>query len=417
MNNDKIRKYVYWGVTAFIVLALLILLIFTMLHWGTVKQVVKMILGILAPIIYGAAFAYLLNPVYNRVKAFVETNTEKWIPSAKTRRRLGSLVGTVLSLVFLLAVVIGLIYMLIPQVISSVRGLLEVLPANITDASIRVQEWLMRMFADNPEMEQQVIEQFNAASTFLQEWMSTALLPQVYEFAKNASAWVVSALSMAMNLVIGLIVMIYLLNLKGKMLTQVVMILYGLFPVKAANKVIEEFRYVHQVFGGFIVGKIVDSAIIGVLSFVVFSVTKMPYVLLISVIIGVTNVIPFFGPFIGAVPCALLILLVDPMKCLWFCIGILIIQQLDGNVIGPMILGDSTGLSSFWVLFSILLFGGLFGFVGMIIGVPTFAVFYRLVTELVVFLLGRKQLSVDIASYEELDYIDEEKNAYIRKEK
>ena len=130
MNNDKIRKYVYWGVTAFIVLALLILLIFTMLHWGTVKQVVKMILGILAPIIYGAAFAYLLNPVYNRVKAFVETNTEKWIPSAKTRRRLGSLVGTVLSLVFLLAVVIGLIYMLIPQVISSVRGLLEVLPVS-----------------------------------------------------------------------------------------------------------------------------------------------------------------------------------------------------------------------------------------------------------------------------------------------
>ena len=218
-----------------------------------------------------------------------------------------------------------------------------------------------------------------------------------------------------MDAVIGLIVMVYLLNMKDKLLTQAKMIIYGVFPMKIANKVIEEARYVHSVFGGFIIGKLLDSLIIGLLCFVVMSVAGMPYVLLVSVIVGVTNIIPFFGPFIGAVPSAFLILMDDPMMCLYFLILILLLQQFDGNILGPKILGDSTGLSSFWVLFAILLFGGLFGFVGMIVGVPTFAVFYRLVTELVTYLLGKRQLSMDIDQYKSLDYIDEGAKTYIKK--
>ena len=138
-------------------------------------------------------------------------------------------------------------------------------------------------------------------------------------------------------------------------------------------------RKSNSIFGGFIIGKIIDSAIIGVLCFIGVSLLNMPYALLVSVFVGVTNVIPYFGPFIGAIPSAILIMIVDPMKGLYFIIFILLLQQLDGNIIGPTILGDSTGLSAFWVLFSILLFGGLFGVVGMIIGVPTFAVFYYVV--------------------------------------
>lgn len=217
------------------------------------------------------------------------------------------------------------------------------------------------------------------------------------------------------NLLIGVIVMVYLLNMKEKLLTQVKMILYGVFPLKIANKVLEEGRYVHKVFGGFIIGKLLDSLIIGILCFVLLNFMKMPYVLLVSVIVGVTNVIPFFGPFIGAIPSAFLILLASPVKCFWFLGFILLLQQFDGNILGPKILGDSTGLSSFWVLFSILLFGGLFGFVGMIIGVPTFAVFYKFVRELVSWLLEKKQLSADIRQYGKLDYIDEEKRTYIEK--
>jgi len=181
-----------------------------------------------------------------------------------------------------------------------------------------------------------------------------------------------------------------------------------------ANEVVEKWRFIHLVFGGVIIGEIWDSVIIGILTFVWLSVLKMPYTVLISVIVGVTNIIPFFGPFIGAVPSAVLVLLADPKKCLWFLLSILAIQQLDGNIIGPKILGNSTGLSSFWVLFSILLFGGIMGPVGMIIGVPTFAVIYRLTAEWVNWRLKKRELSTVTDDYGDLKHIDEEKKTFVR---
>ena len=229
------------------------------------------------------------------------------------------------------------------------------------------------------------------------------------------SSGVVLVVRAVFDILIGLIVMVYLLNMKEKLLAQAKMIIYWVFPLKIANKVIEEGRYVHQVFGGFIIGKLLDSLIIGLICFVLLGFANMPYVLLVSVIVGVTNVIPFFGPFIGAIPSAFLILLSDPMKCLYFLIFVLLLQQFDGNILGPKILGDSTGLSSFWVLFSILLFGGLMGFVGMIIGVPTFAVMYRLVTEFTTWRLGKKALSGNLNEYDRLNYIDETEQTYIKK--
>ena len=173
-------------------------------------------------------------------------------------------------------------------------------------------------------------------------------------------------------------------------------------------------RFVHRMFGGFIIGKILDSLIIGVICFVGTSLLQIPYALLVSVIVGVTNVIPFFGPFIGAIPSGILVLLVSPIQCLVLQIWILVLQQFDGNILGPKILGNSTGLASFWVLFSILIFGGLFGFVGMIIAVPGFAVIYDLVNKAVNHSLRMKRLSLKTADYEGLDYIDEEKKTYIK---
>ena len=185
-------------------------------------------------------------------------------------------------------------------------------------------------------------------------------------------------------------------------------LLFALFSEKKAKKIIEELQYVHRVFGGFILGKIIDSAIIGVLTFFVLSIMKMPYTLLVSVIVGVTNVIPFFGPFIGAIPCFLLILLTSPIQSLYFAVTILIIQQIDGNIIGPKVLGDSTGLSSFWVLFSILLFGGLFGFVGMIIGVPLWAVILHSLRRYTEGRLRKKGLPLSSASYEDFEHFHTE---------
>ena len=213
---------------------------------------------------------------------------------------------------------------------------------------------------------------------------------------------------------IGLMVMVYLLNMKEILAAQVKKICYSILEVKKANRLLEETRYIRKVFSQFIVGKIIDSLIIGIINYVFMLIIHMPYALLISVVVGVTNVIPFFGPFIGAIPSAFILLLVSPISCLEFLIWILILQQVDGNIIGPKILGQTTGLASFWVLFSILLFGGLFGIVGMVIGVPTWAVIYRLTKERVNIKLGKKKLSVDSKDYWGLQGIDEENGEYIR---
>ena len=411
MKNDKYRTYIYWGVTALTVLLLLVAAVFVVMRWSLVAALGAKIANILAPVIYGAVFAYLLNPVYNRVQAAVMKMTEKIITQEEGRKRLGGFLGTLASLFLLVAVVVGLISMLIPQLINSISGVMETLPASINNLEI----WLEKVLADNPDLEQQVMQHYGAAADYLQNWLTNVVVPNIYRIIGSVSTGVVLVVRAVFDILIGLIVMVYLLNMKEKLLAQAKMIIYGLFPLKIANKVIEEGRYVHQVFGGFIIGKLLDSLIIGLICFVLLGFANMPYVLLVSVIVGVTNVIPFFGPFIGAIPSAFLILLSDPMKCLYFLIFILLLQQFDGNILGPKILGDSTGLSSFWVLFSILLFGGLMGFVGMIIAVPTFAVIYRLVTEFTTWKLGKKALSDSLDSYDRLDYIDETEQTYMKK--
>ena len=411
MKNDKYRTYIYWGVTALAVLLLLVAAVFVVIRWSLVAALGAKIAHILAPVIYGAVFAYLLNPVYNRVQAAVMKLTKDIIPDEKGRKRLGGFLGTLASMCLLVAVVVGLISMLIPQLISSIRGVMETLPSSINNLEI----WLEKILADNPDLEQQVMQHYGAAADYLQNWLTNVVVPNIYRIIGSVSSGVVLVVRAMFDILIGLIVMVYLLNMKEKLLAQAKMIIYGVFPLKIANKVIEEGRYVHQVFGGFIIGKLLDSLIIGLICFVLLGFANMPYVLLVSVIVGVTNVIPFFGPFIGAIPSAFLILLSDPMKCLYFLIFVLLLQQFDGNILGPKILGDSTGLSSFWVLFSILLFGGLMGFVGMIIGVPTFAVMYRLVTEFTTWRLGKKALSGNLNEYDRLNYIDETEQTYIKK--
>ena len=411
MKNDKYRTYIYWGVTALAVLLLLVAAVFVVIRWSLVAALGAKIAHILAPVIYGAVFAYLLNPVYNRVQAAVMKLTKDIIPDEKGRKRLGGFLGTLASMCLLVAVVVGLISMLIPQLISSIRGVMETLPSSINNLEI----WLEKILADNPDLEQQVMQHYGAAADYLQNWLTNVVVPNIYRIIGSVSSGVVLVVQAVFDILIGLIVMVYLLNMKEKLLAQAKMIIYGVFPLKIANKVIEEGRYVHQVFGGFIIGKLLDSLIIGLICFVLLGFANMPYVLLVSVIVGVTNVIPFFGPFIGAIPSAFLILLSDPMKCLYFLIFVLLLQQFDGNILGPKILGDSTGLSSFWVLFSILLFGGLMGFVGMIIGVPTFAVMYRLVTEFTTWRLGKKALSGNLNEYDRLNYIDETEQTYIKK--
>ena len=228
----------------------------------------------------------------------------------------------------------------------------------------------------------------------------------------GVSSGVMNVITLTKNMLIGLIVMIYLLNIKESLSAQGKKFIYSVLPLKAANIVVAEFQFIKKAFSGFIIGKLIDSLIIGILCFILMHLFKLPYELLISVIIGVTNVIPFFGPFIGAAPCAILVFLISPKQCLYFIGLILVLQQFDGNILGPKILGNSTGVSSFGVLFSILLFGGLCGFVGMIIAVPLMAVIIHIYNQIQEYLLSKKSLSIKEEDYVNLKRIDEQNGEY-----
>ena len=407
------RTYIYWGVTAVCVIAVCIVLNYVVRERQAFMGILRMVAGILAPITYGAVLAYLTAPVYNGAREFCERTLRPSTKSEKKLKRAGKVYGTITSLLLVCVVIFGLLRLLLPQIWESISGLNAALPTYIENLYM----WIRKLLEDNPEFESMVLSNLTYVLTEFQDWgrgfFTRMDAEWVGTFISSLSSGVMTAVTQVMNALIGLIVMVYLLNIKELLAGQGKKIIYSLFPVKIANDIVSEIRFVHKVFGGFIIGKLVDSLIIGILCFLCLSFMDMPYYLLISVIVGVTNVIPFFGPFIGAIPSAFLVLLVSPMKCLYFLIFILLLQQFDGNILGPKILGDSTGLPSFWVLFSILLFGGLFGFVGMIIGVPTCAVIFDLISKAVRKSLKAKNLSEETEDYLRLDHVDEESGKFI----
>ena len=423
MKNRKFSTYLYWGITAFLVISACILLVFVMIHMEKVRRLAAFLTDILMPVIYGGVMAYLLTPIYNRVADGTEQFLKKRMKLEKRARVMGKSLATAVSLIVLFAVVSGLLAILIPQLINSITGIINSLPSNLNN----LERWLLDCLDDNPELAEEVTALFNATGLELQSWVNRNIVPSLSNLDENflqnlwdvvsrVSSSVQDVMTVLKNVFIGVIVTAYMLNIKDSFCTHGKKVIYGIFPLKIANRAVRELRFIHQVFGGFIIGKLLDSLIIGILCFCGMSLMKLPYVMLVSVIVGVTNVIPFFGPFIGAIPSAFFILLVNPLQCLYFIIFVFLLQQFDGNILGPKILGDSTGISSFGVLFSILLFGGLFGFVGMIIGVPTFAVLYNLGKDSVEHFLRKKGLSCNTQDYAELDYIENDQKTYVRKQ-
>ncbi len=412
MKDHKFGKYIVWGVTAFLVILASTLVVMLIFKWNSVYAALRFLGDILSPITYGIILAYLLAPVYNGTFRLVTGLLEKVMKNGKRIRSISRFASTAASLVVLAGVVTGLFLTIIPTVWESVIGIVNSIPSYAGFVS----RWIEETFASYPEVESTVMSLYGQAVNSLVGWIQSNgdWMSNLEAVFGRVFSGIIGLVNVGKNSLIGAIVMVYLLNIKDTLLAQAKKAAYGLFSVKFANSLIDKCRFVHRVFGGFIVGKIIDSCIIGVLTFVVLTILRMPYAMLISVIIGVTNVIPVFGPFIGAIPSALLLLLVNPRQCLIFLVVILLIQQFDGNILGPKILGDSTGLSSFWVLFSILFFGGLLGPAGMVIGVPTFAVIYKLITEKIEKRLNRKKLPTDTNEYRELDHIDEERGIVVR---
>lgn len=398
------NRYLHWGVTAFLVVAASLLFYYGIFHMKTLIVGIKTFLGIMAPIIYGIALAYILSFIVNFLEKMLvfPLLKKRDIKLEKRGKRVVRWI-CVLSSLFLFAVVIyALIMMILPQLIRSVMNIISSFPYYVTV----VEKWLNSFIEKGGNLNPETIDMLNQYSTQAQEYLSNNIMPQMQEMLKNISAGVFDILTFLKNFFIGAIVSLYVLADKEVFVARSKMVIYALFSPGKGNTIIHAMRFTHKTFGGFFSGKLLDSAIIGVLCYIGTTILDIPYAILISVIVGVTNIIPFFGPYLGGVPCFLLILLVDPVKSLYFAIFILVLQQFDGNILGPKILGDSTGLSSFMVIVSIMVGGGLFGIPGMIVGVPVFAVLYATVWSLISHLLQEKEMPSNTEDYCDIDCLD-----------
>ena len=390
-KKPHIKPYLYGMLAGFGAISLSILFFFLIYRFQGFGDAISKLTGILMPFIYGAVIAYLLKPVCNCVEDFLRRLLPEKMGTA------ANMLAVTISLLFGILVVYALIMMIVPQLITSVTTLYYTARNNLND----FVDWAshQEIIASNQKLLDFIETSYDNLQDTLDNLVRTKLVPSVQSLLSGAALGVMSFVTFLKNIVIGLIVSVYLLASRKKFGQQGKLILYSLVKPRWADLIMEEIRYADRMFGGFINGKILDSAIIGVLCYIACLIFKFPSALLVSVIIGVTNVIPFFGPFIGAIPATLLILIQNPIKALWFVLFVLVLQQVDGNIIGPKILGNTTGLSSFWVLFAILLFGGLWGFVGMIIGVPLFAVIYDVLKKFVFHGLRRNEEMELVTTY------------------
>ena len=399
------KQYLYWGITAFCVIAASIFFYMALRYLPDIGKWIGGVIGILSPFIWGLVISYLLMPVMRAMEKniFLPLSQRVFKKSKKhTGKKLSRGLSVFMAIVIFLAVIAALVYLILPQLYSSIDTIVKNSPTYIDNLG----KWAEQLLQDYPEIEQYVLTTLDRFNENIMDWLEKTVLPELGSMLTNLTAGVYYALKGVYNLIIGIIVSVYILgNIEG-FGASARRLMYSLFSIEKAEKLREGVAFIDKTFMGFINGKLLDSAIIGLICYIVCAILNMPYALLVSVIVGVTNIIPFFGPFIGAVPSAIIILMVSPMKCLIFVILIIVLQQVDGNIIGPKILGSSIGINGFWVMFSIILGAGLFGFWGMLLGVPVFVVIYTGINSLIVKKLKSDDLPVDMAEYNNLDHID-----------
>ena len=401
------KKYLHWGVTAFLTIAAAIVfyMIVNNLTWlgGALQHFGR----IISPFVWGLVIAYLLYPLMNIYQRGVFTPLWKLLLK-KSRRadkavpKLARGFSVFLAMLSLLIIITGLIWLVAPQMYTSIESII----INSGDYVDKADAWISRFFNNYPEIESTVSGLFGDVSKGLVTWATNNLLPEFKGLLTNVTSGVFSFAKGIYNILIGMIVSIYVLYSKETFAAHCKKIIYAVFSLEAAEKILNAVHFTNEVFQGYISGKILDSLIIGILCYIGCALLRIEYAVLVSFIVGITNVIPFFGPFIGAIPSALIILTASPMHALIFVIFIIVLQQFDGNVLGPKILGNRVGINGFWVMFSILVGAGLFGFKGMLLGVPVFVVLYTLLKNLTNKKLARSGLPNDTDVFRTLDHID-----------
>ena len=354
-----------------------LLFYFFIKDFSRVMTGLKTLNGILFPFILGAVIAYLLCPIYNVTVRFVYRHAKDrtFLGFSRVKRRAltyARVIGSVAALIVLFAVMAAAVALIVPQLIKSIVAIVKILPGRIDDLTDGVA-YLARK-AGHPEVIGSIDGFIQKGIDSILKFAENKLIPGSGNSVVRITEGIVATAKLFLNILVSVIVSVYLLNGKERLKANSKRFILSHFSRAHAEEIMEFGTFCNRTFGGFINGKIIDSIIIGILCYILMVILHLPYTALISTIVGVTNIIPFFGPFIGAIPSAVLICVISPLKALYFLIMILGLQQFDGNILGPKILGDSTGLASFWVMFAIIVGGGLFVVAGMVLGVPTFAI-------------------------------------------
>lgn len=396
--NTKSNTMAAYCVIVFAACLFLVALVF---KYTTFLYYINKVIKVLAPIIWGIVFAYLLNPAV----LFCDKHIKKIFRKTKKYNSISRVISIGISLILMLGIIIAIVCSIVPEILNTLENFIQSLPSYLNNLQIYFTNKISSIMEKNPEIYDFINSEFDNIQHFILdgvnkfEPMLDSILAKDGIIANvTGSAW--SFIIGLKDCLLGLIVSIYLLYSKETFLAQATKIVYALFQEKTRNKILKIASQTNHTFGHFLTGKALDSFIIGILTFIGMSFMDLKnYAVLIGVIIGITNMIPFFGPIIGAVPSGLLILLTAPEKTIIFIIFIFLLQQFDGNILGPKILGNSLGLSAFWIMFAIFIGGGLFGLAGMIAFVPLFAVFYSIAREFINTKLERKKLPVSTAYY------------------
>ncbi len=415
-RNNKLsmkNKYVREGLMFFAVGCALILTYYVVNNFQVVSAGLAKMNDILMPFYIGIVMAYLLCPVYNGTAKLIYRVNKGRFKNPVNDLKLARVIATAISLIVLVLVVGGCIMMILPDLWESIMGLIQGLP----DTMNSFIKWLRSNLESNPEIMEFLAGKLDGMADTILAWAQEKMVPGAEAVLNNVSVGVIGTVGVVFDLFVAVIICVYVLNSKEMFIAQSRKLVLAVFKKERAEKIFELGRLTNETFGGFINGKIIDSIIIGIICFITMTLLELPLPMLVSVVVGVTNIIPFFGPFIGAVPSGIILLIIEPISALKFALMILVLQQIDGNIIGPKILGKTTKLASFWVMFAIIVSGGLFGFVGMVLGVPVFAIIYTYISRAINRRLKEKELATDTLLYEDFSKYNVKKEDLFGKER
>ena len=378
-----------------LIVAAAIAMLAAVLYLGQIGKGISAIFDALRPILTGAVVAYLLTPIAKRLEGFFQKRLAKTKLSKQKAEKLSRGLSVIASLLFLILLLVGFFAMLLPQLYQSLVGLANSIPDYFRDAEAQILKFL----DDEPELRAFVETQLTKAYNGLIGLLNPETFNKIWDVVSNLTSSLLSVVSFLVDFMLGLVAAVYILWSRNQFLAQAKKLTAALCKPAVADRIFDIARRAHKTFSGYIVGTLTDALLVGVITYVVSLILGFPYAPIIATVVGCTNIIPILGPFLGAAPSAIIILLVDPWKCLYFIIFIIILQQVDGNIIAPRIISGNTGLSGFWVLTAITVAGSLFGLAGLVICVPVTAVAYSLISEWVSRRLGKKGMPTDTATY------------------